>query len=128
MLVFCGAKHFCSALGDRSRAPACGWREIQGGSFFANFFGGTKKFNRSNTFCSVKKCCKKTGHAPGALHFHDFLYPLFLEKSGVKNRSLIIFFPISSSARRTDLQTRSRTSHRYALWISLHIPSLLRRR
>jgi hypothetical protein len=60
--------------------------------------------------------------------FHDFLYPLFLEKSGVKNRSLIIFSPISSSARRPDLQTRSRTYHRYALWISLHILSLLRRR
>ena len=50
-----------------------------------------------------------------------FLFPLFLEKSGAKNRSLIIFFSISSSARRPDLQTRSRTNHRYALWISLLI-------
>jgi hypothetical protein len=68
MKVFCGAKHFCSALGDRSRVPVCGWRVIQGGSFFANFFGGTKKFNHSNTFHSLKKCCKKTGHTLGATH------------------------------------------------------------
>lgn len=44
MQVFCVAKHLYSALGDRSRVPACGCREIQGGSFFTNFFGGTKKF------------------------------------------------------------------------------------